>query len=112
VNPTLANLAAWASWIAAAAAVVIYFAVLARRPEWVRLLNGSSLFLTGIALALLARTLPRAAEIASMNVMILAAAMLIVAVAVQSAAALRNRRAWDGVDRRQANDSHAEGEAP
>jgi uncharacterized membrane protein SirB2 len=81
-------------------AVAAYFAALAMRPQWVRVLNGSALFFTGIALmqtAILIRTQPLGPGWFNANVAVLA---LLLAIAVQSYAVLRNRRAWDGVERR------------
>ncbi len=51
----------WASGLSALLALVVYFYVLAKRPQWVRLINGSGLFFTGLALALVAHLLPGAA---------------------------------------------------
>jgi hypothetical protein len=104
-------LLAWASAAASILAVVVYFYVIARQPQWVRLLNGSSLFFTGVALSLVAVVLPRAAASGSLGLTATAAGLLILSVVVQAVAALRNRRAWDGVDRRQGGDE-TEGRAP
>ena len=86
-------------WAGAALALVAYFAALATRPSAVRMLNGSGLFLTGMGLLAAsgevgAVALPGRASASWMVLFLLAAA------AVQAAAALRNRRAWDGADRR------------
>lgn len=81
-----------------AAAVVAYFVALAQPPSAVRLLNGSGLFFTRIALAQ-ASWLARAAPPGAATL----GAWLIVALplaAAAPAAALRNRRAWDGAERR------------
>jgi hypothetical protein len=99
----------WASGLCALVAVGIYFYVLARRPAWIRMLNGSSLVFTGVALSLIAATLPRAAEQGALFTIAVTVALLIAAVVVQSWAALRNRKAWDGVDRRRPGDADAEG---
>jgi hypothetical protein len=79
--------------------VVAYFALLLRRPHWVRILNGSGLLLTGMALfqaPVLARLAVGAYAFGLQATLLL----LIAAVLVQSLAALRNRRAWDGTERR------------
>jgi hypothetical protein len=90
----------WASGLAALVAIAVYFYVLARRPQWVRLLNGSGLFFTGVALTQVAVLLPGAAERGALNTIAVTVALLIAAVLAQSYSALRNRRAWDGVERR------------
>ena len=89
----------WAGLTVGLAGVIAYFVVLLRRPHWVRILNGSGLLLTGMALfqaPVLAR-LAIGANAFGLQAMLL---LLIAAVLMQAAAALRNRRAWDGVDRR------------
>jgi hypothetical protein len=98
-----------ASGAAAVWSVVVYFYVLARRPAWIRLLNGSSLFFTGVALSMIAAVLPRAAALGSLFTIAVTVALLIAAVLVQSWAALRNRKAWDGVERRRQGEANAEG---
>ena len=93
----------WVGLIAGGASVVLYFAALAARPRLVRIVNGSGLFLTGLGLVQ-AAFLVRAATPPlwfNANIAILA---LTLAAAMQSYAVLRNRRAWDGVDRRQSDD--------
>jgi hypothetical protein len=109
MSGTLLTALSWASALAAAVAVVVYFYVVARRPQWVRLLNGSGLFFTGVALSLIATVLPHAAGQGALLTFELAVALLIAAVLAQSWAALRNRKAWDGVDRRRPGDADAEG---
>ena len=99
----------YASGASALLAVVVYFYVIARRPQWIRLLNGSSLLFTGVALSLIAALLPRAAGVGALTTIAVTVALLIAAVLVQSWAALRNRKAWDGVDRRRSGDADAEG---
>ncbi len=98
-----------ASGLSAVLAVVVYFYVIARRPQWIRLLNGSGLFFTGVALGLIAALLPRAAGLHAQLTITVTVALLIAAVLVQSWAALRNRKAWDGVDRRRPGEADAEG---
>ena len=44
MNPPVVNILMWASGLTALAAIGVYFFVLARRPQWIRLLNGSGLF--------------------------------------------------------------------
>jgi uncharacterized membrane protein len=90
----------WVGIVGGFAGVAAYFLALAIRPHWIRVLNGSALFFTGLGLMQLAITL-RGAGLGpgwyNANVAVIA---LTVAVAVQSYAVLRNRAAWDGVDRR------------
>jgi hypothetical protein len=107
----VAGLLTWASAAASVLAIVVYFYVIARRPQWVRLLNGSSLFFTGVALSLNAVILPRAAAGGVLGLTAAATGLLIVSVLVQAFAVLRNRRAWDGVERRRSGDE-MEGRAP
>jgi len=90
----------WAALAFGAAAVVIYFVVLAMRPRIVRLLNGSGLFFTGLGLVQASIWVRDAAPGAAWFNAELAVAALCLAVVAQSASALRNRKAWDGVDRR------------
>jgi hypothetical protein len=80
--------------------VAVYFGVLAMRPRWVRVLNGSGLFFSGLGLiqtAVMIRGTTFGAGWFNANAAVVA---LSVAVLVQCYAVLRNRRAWDGVDRR------------
>ena len=81
-------------------AIAAYFVALAIRPKWVRVLNGSALFFTGLALmqlGMLIRNEPLGPGWFNANAAVFG---LLLAVAVQAYAVLRNRRAWDGVDRR------------
>ena len=81
-------------------AIAAYFVALAIRPKWVRVLNGSALFFTGLALmqtGMLIRNEPLGPGWFNANAAIIA---LLLAVVVQAYAVLRNRRAWDGVERR------------
>ena len=98
------DLLTWLAGLSALGALVVYFVVLLRRPQWIRLLNGSGLFFTGLALSQIALLLPRAAAQGALFNIAVTVALLIAAVAVQSYAALRNRRAWDGVERRRGAD--------
>ena len=90
----------WAALAFGAAALVVYFVVLAMRPRVVRLLNGSGLFFTGLGLIQASIWVRDAALGAAWFNAELAVAALCLAVVAQSASALRNRKAWDGVDRR------------
>jgi hypothetical protein len=94
------GLLGWAALAFGLGAVVVYFAVLAMRPGVVRMLNGSGLFFTGLGL-IQAGVWVRDAQLraAWLNAE-LAVAALCIAVVVQSLSVLRNRKAWDGVDRR------------
>ena len=88
----------WLSLACALGAMAIYVYMVARGPRLIRLFNGLGLFLTGLALfqgpAILRETGPGA------NVF-MAILFLNLAVIAQAYAVLRNRTAWDGVDRRQ-----------
>ena len=90
----------WAALVFGVAALLIYFVVLAMRPRVVRLLNGSGLFFTGLGLIQASIWVRDAAPGGAWFNAELAIAALCLAVVAQSVSALRNRRAWDGVDRR------------
>ena len=81
-----------AAMAGAVAAFVVYVVALLRRPTWVRLLNGSGLLFTGLALAQLAVLV---AEVRPALVLPaeLGAVMLLLAVAVQE----RNLRTIEGI---------------
>jgi hypothetical protein len=82
------------------AAIAAYFVALAIRPRWVRVMNGSGLFFTGLGLmqtAIMIRATPLGQSWFNANAAVVA---LLIAVIVQAWAALRNRRSWDGVERR------------
>ena len=81
------------------AALAVYILVIARHPHWVRMLNGSGLLLTGFALLAAPGVVARAPGPVSFDAQAMVV-LLILSVAAQSAAALRNRRAWDGTERR------------
>jgi hypothetical protein len=87
----------WLSLACAVGALAVYAVMVSRQPRMVRLFNGLGLFLTGLALfqgpAILRETGP------GTNVF-LAILLLNLAVIAQAYAVLRNRTAWDGVDRR------------
>ena len=97
----------WASGLSAAFAIVVYFLVLMRRPQWVRLVNGSGLFFTGAALTQVAVLLPGAPERGALFTVAVTMALLIAAVLAQSWGALQNRKAWDGTERRGGGDAEA-----
>ncbi len=89
-------------WVGLAAGLVglaTYVLVVLRQPEVVRMLNGSGLMLTSLALTQ-ARAMIGASEGPTAFPVQAAVTLLILAVLAQAAAALRNRRAWDGVERR------------
>ena len=102
VNPDLLAFLTWAGYSGAAGGLLVYFIVLLRRPQWVRLLNGSGLFFSAFGLSLAPSLLHRTAMAGSAFNAVLLTSLSFAAVVAQSYAALRNRRAWDGVDRRQA----------
>ena len=95
-----ASVLGWTGLAAGLAGLAAYVVVVLRQPELVRMLNGSGLMLTSLALTQ-ARPMIGAAEGPTAFPVQAAVALLILAVAAQAAAALRNRRAWDGVERRQ-----------
>ncbi len=88
----------WVSVAFAVAAVIVYFVVLLQRPGWPRLLNGSGLFFSGLALSQAPFVLRGGPE-TSLNAAF-CIGFLLLAVIAQAVAALRNRRSWDGQDRR------------
>ena len=93
-------LLAGAGFVVGALSILIYFVALALRPQWVRVLHGSGLFFTGLGLIQLAFA-ARAAQPASAWFNLQAAVVaLVLAAAAQAYSILRNRKAWDGVDRR------------
>jgi hypothetical protein len=96
------ELLGWAALAFGVAGVAIYFVVLAMRPRVVRILNGSGLFFTGLGL-IQASIWVRDSQpkVAWVNAE-LAVAMLCIAVMVQGVSVVRNRKAWDGVERRAA----------
>jgi hypothetical protein len=90
----------WMGLAFGAAAIVVYCMVLALRPGIVRMLNGSGLFFTGLGLIQVALWVRYAGPSPTWFNADIALVALSVAVVAQSLAVLRNRRAWDGVDRR------------
>jgi len=102
------DLIAVAAFCFGAGGIVVYFVALAMRPRVVRILNGSGLFFTGLGLiqaAVWFHDTPPSVAWFNRDVAMVA---LCLAVAIQCVAVLRNRRAWDGVDRR--SPASAEGE--
>jgi len=91
----------WAALAFGAGAVVVYFVVIAMRPRLVRLLNGSGLFFTGLGLIQASIWVRDGSPSVAWFNADIAIGALCLAVAAQSVSALRNRRAWDGVDRRE-----------
>ena len=83
----------WLGLASALVAVVVYFVQIAMRPQWVRLISGAGLFLTGVGVAqaaLLLRALgPQSPQAVGGAIGV---AALIAAVYFQAAAALRGRR--------------------
>jgi hypothetical protein len=94
-----AVLLGWTGLVAGLAGLAAYILIALRQPELVRMLNGAGLLLTSLALTQ-ARTLIAATRGADAFVGEAVIALLILAVIAQAAAGLRNRRAWDGQDRR------------
>gem|GEM_PF-1285119 len=98
MNDAAAQALGWLGVAFAVAAVIVYFVVLLQRPGWPRLLNGSGLFFSGLALSQ-APFLLNPGEDRALNAAC-AVTFLILAVIAQATAALRNRKSWDGQDRR------------
>ena len=110
MSPGLSGILFALSVALSAAGIVVYFVVLLRRPSVVRLLNGSGLFFSAVALAQVALVIHRAPLGPVYTNLAWAVILLSAAVLVQAAAALRNRKAWDGVERR-ASDNAAPGKS-
>ena len=89
----------WAGLATGLIGLVVYIVVVLRQPQIVRVLNGSGLLLTSLAVAQ-AREMIQAAQGPSALAVQGSVGLLILAVIAQSAAGLRNRRAWDGTERR------------
>jgi hypothetical protein len=96
------DLLSWLAYGGALAAVAVYVLVWVRRPNVIRLLNNSGLFFTGMGLVFIPLFMDRdsggtsADRYATFSVV-----FLLLALAAQVLAALRERRAWDGLDRRE-----------
>jgi hypothetical protein len=90
----------WLAYGGAIVAIVIYVWAWLRRPAAIRLLNNAGLFFTGLGLLFVPLFMPRAYEQAD-RYAIFAVLFLLVGLAAQILAALRERRAWDGLDRRE-----------
>jgi hypothetical protein len=82
-------------------AILVYFVVLAMRPRIVRMLNGSGLFFSGLGLIQASIWVRDSSPSVAWFNADIAIGALCIAVAAQSVSALRNRKAWDGVDRRE-----------
>jgi hypothetical protein len=95
----MSNQLAWLCYLGGALALLFYFFVWLRRPSVVRLLNNSGLLFTGFGLGLLPMALigRRGGED---HYVLLTIGFLWLALLAQSVAAFRERKAWDGVDRR------------
>jgi hypothetical protein len=89
----------WIGLAVALTGVVVYVLVLLRRPHLVRILNGSGLLFSSLALSQAPIVLSHAdgSDLFELEAMMI---LLIAAVVAQITAALRNRKAWDGVERR------------
>jgi hypothetical protein len=90
---------AWLCYAGAVAALLFYFAVWLRRPSILRLLNNSGLLFTGFGLGLLPMAFA-GGEAADGRYLALLVGFLWLALLAQSVAAFRERKAWDGADRR------------
>ena len=88
----------WIAYAAGALGVVIYFFAWLRRPAWVRLLNNAGLFFTALGLIFVPFLVPQGP---ADRYAVFAVLFLLLGVAAQMLAAFRERRAWDGLDRRE-----------
>ncbi len=86
-------------WAGAIVCLVAYFAALATRPSAIRMMNGSGLFFNGVGLLALSGMVASVGPTGRVSA-VWAVAFLVLAGLAQSYAALRNRRSWDGADRR------------
>ena len=89
----------WAGLATGLAGLLIYILLALRRPNATRMLNGSGLLLASLAL-LQARILVEAGVGGAAFTVQASLVLLIASVVAQASAGLRNRRAWDGVERR------------
>ena len=89
----------WAGLVTGLAGLAVYILLALRRPDAMRMLNGSGLLLASLAL-LQARILVEAAAGGAAFTVQASLVLLIASVIAQASAGLRNRRAWDGVERR------------
>jgi hypothetical protein len=94
------GLLSWAAFAFSVGAFMVYVAVLAMRPRLVRVLAGSGLFFTGLGLTQALTWVRHAAPGDAGFTAEVTIAALCLAVVMQSASLLLNRKAWDGVDRR------------
>lgn len=94
-----ASMLGWIGLAGGLAGLAVYVIVVLRQPELMRMLNGAGLLLTSLALTQ-AHIMIGAAQGGAAFAVQASVVLLILAVAAQSAAGLRNRRAWDGAERR------------
>ena len=87
----------WLCYAGGVAGLMFYFGVWLRRPSVIRLLNNSGLLFTGLGLGLLPWALRDSGD---EPYVALTVAFFWLALLTQCVAAFRERRAWDGVDRR------------
>ena len=96
------DLISWLAYGGALVAVAVYVLVWVRRPNVIRLLNNSGLFFTGMGLVFIPLFMTRdAAGAGADRYATFSVVFLLLALAAQVLAALRERRAWDGLDRRE-----------
>ncbi|MGC1301613.1 MAG: hypothetical protein WA840_04490 [Caulobacteraceae bacterium] len=95
MNAALGGLALAVAFVGVAS----YFVALVRQRAWIRLLSNSGLLLSGMALSQAPSMLRRAQGADAFSIQA-GVVLLTAAVLAQSAAALRNRRAWDRTERR------------
>ncbi len=89
----------WTGLVVGLAGIAVYLVIILRQPELVRVLNGSGLLLSSLALTGAQEMISVAQGPAAFAVHA-SVGLLILAVIAQAAAGLRNRRAWDGAERR------------
>ncbi|MFI4976166.1 MAG: hypothetical protein ACHP84_16630 [Caulobacterales bacterium] len=90
----------WLGMVFGFGGIVAYFSVLTFGPQASRLVNGAGLFLTGLGLIQTAFVVRLASPSHAWLNANLAIVALCLAVFAQTLAIVRNRKAWDGVDRR------------
>ena len=90
----------WLAYGGALAGFVIYFLSWVRKPAAARLLNNAGLFLTSLGLVFIPLFMPRQMDAVD-RYAVFCVLFLLLALAAQALAAVRERRAWDGLDRRE-----------
>jgi hypothetical protein len=94
-----ASLIGWGGLAAGLAGLVAYSVIVLRQPRTVRMLNGSGLLLTSLALipSRMLTALARGPFAFAVEAVVV---LLVLSALAQAAAGWRNRGAWDGTERR------------